>query len=321
MSSGFRKHRFSSDITAQANALCQLDNWHGPLAVLQDFLIIGLSIAACYAAGWVLYPLAVIVIGSRQRALATIVHEAAHSTLTQSRTLSRLLGTFFSGYLIFSTLSAYRRSHVSGHHGRFGDRDHDHDYRYMFGKGIYSLENRRQVLIELILRPLLLGNVLSYLIYLVKARSFSASNRVERLDNFVLIAYWGLIVAVSWYAGLLVPLLLFWLVPFLTSFQIIGWFIELAEHGPLMHNGVDLHMTRNRHSHWLELALTGMHGENYHLAHHLRPRVPFWRMAELHQILLRDPEYRQWDAQCGGIFASRNGAPSVVAMLYRRCAT
>lgn len=114
-------------------------------------------------------------------------------------------------------------------------------------------------------------------------------------------------------------LLFFWIVPFLTTFQILGWFIELAEHAPYMNNRLDVHMTRNRHSHWFEQFLTGIHGEAYHLAHHLRPRVPFWKMAELHRILLRDPDYRQWDSQCGGIFLSENGAPSVISLLIEQC--
>ena len=76
-------------------------------------------------------------------------------------------------------------------------------------------------------------------------------------------------------------------------------------------------MSRNRNSHWLERALTGIHGESYHLAHHLWARVPFWKMRELNDILRQDDEYRAHDDRCGGILLSSNGAPSVVELLRK----
>jgi fatty acid desaturase len=319
MERNLTKHAFDRSILADAEALCELDNWHALIALACDFGVIVLSIFATLKIGWACYPLALLLIGSRQRALATIVHEASHGTLARNKKLERVLATWFSGYLIFSTLNAYRRSHVTGHHGRFGDPEGDADYRYMLDKGVYVIKDRAAHAWEFLLKPCLLGHVPSYLGYLVKQRAFGEKkSRTDRIENLKLCVYWIAILAVTAYYGQLLHLLLFWIVPFLTSFQVIGWFIELAEHAPLMQNGRDIHMTRNRNSHWLEGLLTGMHSESYHLAHHLRPRVPFWRMGELHQVLMRDATYRQWDSECGGIFFSRNGAPSVVPLLLQR---
>jgi len=314
-----QKHEFDRHLLSEIEKISVLDNWHSLLAVTIDYSIIAIAIAAKHFIGWAIYPLSVIVIGSRQRALATIVHEAAHGTLARNKILSLILATLFSGYLIFSTFNAYKASHVAGHHGSFGDPELDADYRYMLKKGVYDIKGERRYVWEIFIKPFLLGNVPSYLAYLMKARSLSVENRSARLENILLGAYWLVIVLVALALRQAHNLLLFWIVPFLTSFQVIGWFIELAEHGPLMRNSINLRMTRNRHSHWLEQFLTGMHGENYHLAHHLRPRVPFWKMPALHRILLRDPAYQQWDSQCGGIFASNNGAPSVISFLMNQC--
>jgi len=313
-----KKHKLDRRIVAEIEALCTLDNWHAAIAVATDLAIIAAAIAAAQVFGWIVYPISVVVIGSRQRALSTMVHEAAHGTLARNRTFAGIVATVFSGYLVFTTLNAYKASHVAGHHGRFGNPELDPDYKYMLRKGVYDTDDRKTYIWRTFIKPLLLGNVPSYLAYVVKARSFSVANRSSRLENLALCTYWTAILACAVVFDQATNLFLFWIVPFLTSYQIIGWFIELAEHAPLMASPDDLHRTRNRHSHWLERFLTGMHGESYHLAHHLRPRVPFWRMAQLHRILLRDPEYRHWDSQCGGIFLSDNGAPTVVSTLIAR---
>ena len=309
----FRIHKFDPDVLIDIKWLGRLDNWHAPLAALADFTVIGLAILAVKGIGWMVYPLAVILIGSRQRALATLLHEAAHGTLALDRTLARFIATFCSGYLIFSTLSAYKESHVMGHHGRFGHPELDPDYRYMLSKGIYAAGSRRQRLWELVIKPCLLASVPGYLWYVLRARTVEAVRTPGGLRETVWMgAYWALIVSAALLLHVGRDLVLFWFVPLFTAYPVIGWFIELSEHAPLMRNELDLYMTRNRNSHWLEGFLTGMHGESYHLAHHLRPCVPFWRMKELHRVLLRDAQYRQWDQQCGGIFVSANRAPSVI---------
>lgn len=310
----YRRHQFGREIREQARRLYPLDNCHGLLAVTADFAVLGAAIAATLASGWALYPLAILVIGSRQRALATILHEAAHGTLARSRTLSFVLGTFFSGYLVFSTLFSYRQSHVVRHHGKFGDPELDDDYRYMLTKGVYAKSSPIGYVLRIFVRPLLLLDVPSYLLYVIRSRLLPTTSN-GGLECLLMIGYWAALVMTAVHFQVFDEVVLFWIVPFLTSFQVIGWFIELAEHAPLMEKSVDIEMTRNRNSHWLEMLLTGMHGENYHLAHHLWPRVPFWRMRELHQILLADSEYARLDRCAGGIFLSSNRAPSVLTEL------
>jgi fatty acid desaturase len=71
---------------------------------------------------------------------------------------------------------------------------------------------------------------------------------------------------------------MYWAIPYLTTFQIITWFIELSEHYPLVCTAkTDLYATRNRFSHPVEAFFTSVHGENFHLIHHLFPGIPFWK--------------------------------------------
>lgn len=103
---------FKKNIMNDLKSLSQLDNYHGILAVLWDYLQIILALIFSYHMQNIfVYCFAVFFIGSRQRALATILHELAHRVLTKNRKLNDFLGKFASGYLIFQTFKKYRQSH------------------------------------------------------------------------------------------------------------------------------------------------------------------------------------------------------------------
>jgi fatty acid desaturase len=107
--------------------------------------------------------------------------------------------------------------------------------------------------------------------------------------------------------------LLLWFIPLLTTSVVVGWFNELSEHYPLigLHKN-ELYMTRNRFSHWIEHFLFNTHNENYHLVHHIRARIPYWNLKKAHAVLCQDPNYAKVNQGIGGIFASSNGAPSLL---------
>jgi fatty acid desaturase len=309
-------YNFDSSIRKQLNSLSKLDNWHCLLALLEDYGAIALSAIATCCISWYFYPLAVLIIGSRQRALATLLHEAAHRTLAKNKDLNQIVGTFCSGYLILQAMGSYRESHVRFHHGHFGDRNLDPDYKYAIQEGLYDETlSPQKFALRNIAFPLLLTKVPSYLYSLIEHRLFDQRNRKEIAG---MIIYLGILASIFINLGWGQYILLFWFVPYLTTFQIIGWFIEMGEHYPLMNNTVNLYMTRNRHGHWLEKAFTGMHNESYHLIHHLHPTIPFWQMPKAHQIYLQDKNYAQFDSKTGGLFLSANKAPTIIRSIIDR---
>ncbi|MEM9471634.1 MAG: fatty acid desaturase family protein [Pseudomonadota bacterium] len=311
------RHRFSREIIDSVRSLYTLDNFHGVVAVVQNLAIVAATVVLAEQVGWAAYLPALILIGSRQRALATLTHEAAHGTLARNKTLNDMLGTVFSGYAVAMLLRSYKGSHVRDHHGSFGDPETDCDFRYMIEQGVYGRSKGWTYIWHVIVSPALLLKVPAYLAYLVRDRFFVGDQKNDRREVALFAAFWFAIVASSLAFGGFDLLFWYWLVPFFSTYQVIGWYIELAEHAPLMQRGKDIYMSRNRNSHWAEAVLTGMHGESFHLAHHLFPRVPFWRMRELNQILRQDAVYRACDDECGGIFLSSNDAPSLVAQLVR----
>lgn len=108
---------FEKIIMKDLRSLSKLDNYHGILAVFWDyFQILSLIAFSCYMQNILIYIFAVFFIGSRQRALATILHESAHRVLAKNRKLNDFWGKFVSGYLIFQTFKKYRQSHIVLHH-------------------------------------------------------------------------------------------------------------------------------------------------------------------------------------------------------------
>jgi len=287
-----------------------MDNWHCLLAWIEDVLIIGIFIFLAHSVSYYFYPLSLIVIGSRQRALATLVHESAHKRLAKNNFLNNILGTFLSGYLIFQKMSAYKKSHIANHHAHFGDKNKDPDYIYALKEGIYEKDLTAKLFLKkYIFYPFLLTKMPSYINSLIFDRLLENENKQE---TFILIFFWVIIIGSSIIGDFFSLLLMFWIIPYLTTFQITGWFIELAEHFPLMNNSYSLHMSRNRHSRGVEKFLTGMHNENYHLVHHINPGVPFWNMKKAHNLYMEDEEYVVWDKKTEGIFFSHNNRQSII---------
>ena len=62
---------------------------------------------------------------------------------------------------------------------------------------------------------------------------------------------------------------------------------------------------RNRYAAWYERLIIGMHGDNYHLTHHLLPGIPHWTLAKATKILREDRDFRAWDDVWGGIFSKK----------------
>jgi fatty acid desaturase len=308
-----QKYTFSKSIQEQLSQLRTLDNWHGLVGAFYDYGVIAFGVALFYLSAW-FYPISVLLIGSRQRAFATLLHESVHLCLAKSRFLNRLLGTYMSGYLIFQEYNTYRDSHVKNHHAYLGDPEKDPDYQYHLDEKLYQYHGCFQFFKRFILKPLMLLKTTSYLWYLVRFRMVPSKRYLKSFA--AMFTYWLAIIATCAYFHCTIDLLLLWFVPLLTSSAIIGWFNELAEHYPLIgKHHLDIHMTRNRFSHWLEHFICNTHAENYHLVHHLQAAIPFWKLKQAHQILCQDSLYAELNQTMGGIFVSNNKNPSLLQKL------
>jgi fatty acid desaturase len=311
-----KRHRFSLKINKELNDLIKLDNWHGIIALAYDYLIIFLAIKI-YFINIYFYPVSLLLIGSRQGALSNLLHESAHCRLTRNKMLNYVLGTYLSGYLIFQEYYAFVDSHIKAHHHYLGNKEKDPDYYFHLDSGLYKATARSEFIKKYILKPLFLGNIYDYTkhIFLHRAPTFGKYQK----NTIKMGAYLLTIILLICYLGWFKYFILFWLVPFFTVFPIIGWFIDLVEHYPLVgENNIDLYMTRNRFGNFIEDFIFNLHNENYHLVHHLRPAIPFWNLKKAHHIMLKDPEYKNANQECGGIFYSPNQEKTFLRKILER---
>ncbi len=320
----FRRHRFSNDIRQELRALSQSrDDIHGVMAVAEDLTIITFAIALSIWAP-ALYPISILLIGTRHRALATILHEASHYTFCKTRWLSRLCG-MIAGWSVFQTFYAYRASHVEEHHPHLGDENRDPDLINYQKQGLFEADARDFVGKHFL--PLLLGskswvNFKTLVQDRLLPKSWISLPLSAKWEYCGFLSVWILNAAVLYHFDLLQEFVLFWLLPYFTVFQATNWLIELAEHFPLIRlYKVELYMTRNRRGPWIERFFTGMHGENWHLVHHLVPGIPFWKLSDAHRIMMKDPVYAAANAKSGGLLMKGpDGEPSILSLLGEQLA-
>jgi fatty acid desaturase len=307
--------RFSPEINAALQRLSVSDNWHSLLALFAGYALIAGAVVLGEMSAW-LYPLAVLVIGARQRALTTILHDAAHGRAARSKWLNWVVGSYMSGYLIFQAFKPYQHSHVLQHHWFLGHPERDPDFQMYLRAGLYNGLTPGRFFWRHVFATLFLLNAAEYLWYVTKHRSIALVR--SRGESACFIAFWAVLLALLHAFDGWRLFLLYWLVPYATSFVVIGRFIEIAEHYPMVGQDTTvLRSTRNRFSHPLEALFFSMHQENYHLVHHLRPDIPFWNLESAHRKMLEDSEYRRVNRDFGGIFLSRARRPSLIADLVR----
>ncbi len=308
----------TADQKRSIKALCVRNNYRGVVSIVSDYAWMLAACGLSLQVHPVLYPLSILIIGARQRALASLFHDASHGTLFKSKGLNRLAGRVFCGWPVMQSLSAYRRSHVMAHHSRLGDTAHDPDFRELKRAGVYAIPRGPDFFRRFVLSALCGRLTIRYLKSLWLNRlSFALRPDASQVESWLILLLHTVIAAIAYAHGWLANLMLFWWIPLVLVYPVIGWFSELSEHYPFMDaSGAWRFTSRNRYSLWIERLFIGMHGDSFHLTHHLLPGVPHWHLAAATRILRADRAFAEWDDRWGGIFTSdRNGRVSFITFV------
>lgn len=100
---------------------------------------------------------------------------------------------------------------------------------------------------------------------------------------------------------------LLWFVPLVTSFALYNVLRQVVQHGNADRGW--LSNTRVfRVNPLLRFAVFPI-GQDYHLPHHMFSTVPHYRLRQLHELLLKDPEYRQQATVVEGYLLPRRRPP------------
>jgi fatty acid desaturase len=288
------------------------DNWRNWVFLGVDWAIIALAVGAHLI--WttpIVYLGTLVLIGSRMRALANLLHEAAHLKLFASRRLNNAAGAVLCAWPLMAMYRRYVRQHRL-HHRNLWRNEQDPDAAFYRLTGTEGSSADRIPYATFLVRHVAL--------VVVPVLPTWRLYRDLRTDIPRLVTV-GAFLSVTTLAWLTVPrigaaVFLYWLVPWLSTFQIFTYWAEIGEHGGLMAQGWSWG-SRNWYGNHLTRWLIGSHSDDlYHLLHHWFPAVPHYRLGSLHAAC-----GRRWMAylahdRCAGFFLGQRGRVSVLRDIW-----
>ena len=263
-----------------------------------------IGIAGAAAVVWphpVTWLLAWLVFGTRQLALAVLMHEASHGSLFRSRRLNHWIGAWFCAAPLLLDLDEYRATHQQHHlftgvryDGRSGDPD-------LVLVRFYPLTRKglsRWLWRDLTGRVMLRLNTLVVLTRLgyrisgprgpvpgTQAQQALTKQVADIWRHFhrPIVVYGAasaaLVAVGAW------PLIPIWFLSWFCLYPLLLRVRLIAEHGMVEKSPDLLKNTRTTLAAWWERFVFAPHHVHYHLEHHLMPAVPCYRLPELHRLL------------------------------------
>lgn len=271
--------------------LLKLQGWRPALDVAVDLTAIVAALLLALQEPWAA-PIALLVLGNRQRALGNILHDAAHRNLTRNRLLNDLVTRVLIAPLLFVSLSHYRELHFH-HHLDLGAQDADPDLI-----PIPAAKAKSWV-------AAVAANTLSLRAVLGSTFGHLLDRAVPLGGRLYILGWWTVLVAVLGLTagiGEAATVLALWLAARATAFHVITTFREMCDHHGLSPGGVFC-FTRDIKAAGLWSVLFHPRNNAYHLTHHLLPAVPYYRLPEAQRVFSTLPEYQERARVCHAYFA------------------
>lgn len=285
--------------------LLKLQGWRPALDVTVDITAIVAALLLALQEPWAA-PLALLILGNRQRALGNILHDAAHRNLTRNRLLNDLVTRALIAPLLFVSLSHYRELHFR-HHLDLGAQGADPDLIPI------PAQKARSWVVAVAANTLSLRAILGSTFGHLLDPGAPAAGRLY------IVGWWSVLLGVLVVAvgpGPTAAMLAFWLAARATAFHVITTFREMCDHHGLSPGGV-FSFTRDIRAVGPWSVLFHPRNNAYHLTHHLLPAIPYYRLPEAQRVFSTLPEYRGRAQVCDAYFA---GPAQAVASWQRSLA-
>ena len=248
-------------------------------------IVFGLSIFYYYPSA-LTFISAVILIGSRQFALAVLVHDGAHNLLFSNLKVNDFFSQWLCAYPIFQDNRVYRPYHLKHH--RFTETEDDPDLALSAPFPITKVSFFRKVLRDL-------TGITGFRRYsqaLTSILKTDGDNIPDRLKGIwfkihgFLITNILIFLAISFFFHWSLYFLLWWL-PAFTYYSLIIRIRNIAEHC-VTSGSTDLDNTRTTLTNPIVRFLMAPHRVNYHLEHHLFMMCPWYNLPKAHKMMIQN---------------------------------
>ncbi|MBI2691248.1 MAG: fatty acid desaturase [Solirubrobacterales bacterium] len=209
-------------------------------------------------------PVSVLVNGIAAFLMFSVAHECSHASASSNQRFNLWLGRvatpFFTAIGSFSLLRfVHMQHHRFTNHTDGSDPDH-----YTQSDSRFALPFRWMTI-----------DFNYFVFYLSRISSRPRSEKFEFLVNLAIVVA---VIATLWLNGYAVDVLLYYLIPTRIALFILAWSFDWLPHHELTDTVESNRFRATRNIVGAEFILTPLLVyQNYHLVHHLHPRIPFYR--------------------------------------------
>lgn len=258
------------------------------LLALAEWLVIAATLyLATHVLPWWCWPLLAFVIASRQHGLAILGHDFAHRHFSRkNRLLNDSLGDLLCAVPMLGTIASYRAYHFE-HHRHTGTA-RDPNWVKSMPQRRYAFPMSRANFVLELLKAITMISLPQFMKHDARDDDFWKVDRGTK-SRFILFLV-GAAACITMF-GVWWQVLWYWIMPLLTFFPALYYLRYAGEHHALPE--ASLSLTRTVRCNWFERVFIVPHSVSLHTEHHLYPSVPCIRLPALHELLCRNPAYRQ----------------------------
>jgi len=271
----------------QYEEIKEKQDWRNVLSISSNWLQMSSAMALFFFYPNVLtFLVALVIIGSRQFALAVLAHDAAHNLLFSNNKVNDWAGQWFCAYPIFQDNRVYRPYHLKHH--RHTETEDDPD---LVLSSPFPINKRS--FIRKVFRDLTgITGVRRYwgsLSSIFRTKGDNVFDKISKTSNKLhgfLISNVIIFILISTTMHWSLFLLLWWL-PSFTYYSLIIRIRNISEHAVTPGNN-DFDNTRTTKSTVLTRFFMVPHNVNYHLEHHLFTRCPWYNLPKAHFMMIEN---------------------------------
>jgi fatty acid desaturase len=272
----------------QLYALSRVNPFISTCHILLEWIAVVLAATLCQHF-WnpLLYMVTAAFIGARQHALLILMHDGTHYRLFRNRRVNDWMTELLLAWPHLVTMRSYRENHLAHHN--YVNTERDPDWLRKKDNPEWQFPQSPRNLLSIFVRDLVgIGGI--KLIRL--ASSLSSTARVpSKAFVRMRLAYYVMVIGALIGAGCGKALILYWVVPFFTWLVLIMRIRSIAEHFAIEGKPGAYRQTRTTHVGLLARLFIAPKNVNYHLEHHFFPSVPFFRLPQLHALLMSNEEF------------------------------